>query len=92
MKGATGWSPSLFPPKKVVTTWKQGDVFGIYFANKKRIAHVGIIDQVERNSVITVEGNTGPDNYGERSREGDGVFKKRRMKKQIYMVSRWHDS
>lgn len=85
----SGYSPSLFPKNKVVTSAQPGDVFGIYFKNKGRIAHVGFIDEVRLNSFVTVEGNTGSDNYGERSREGDGVYRKVRMKKQIYKLSRW---
>jgi hypothetical protein len=85
----SGYSPSLFPKKNIVTNPRPGDVFGIYFANKGRIAHVGFIDEVRVNSYITVEGNTGSDNYGQGTREGDGVYKKVRLKKQIYKVSRW---
>ena len=85
----SGYSPSLFPSKKIVKVAKQGDVFGIYFKSKGRIAHVGIIDKVLKNGYITVEGNTGSDNYGQNTREGDGVYKKNRMKSQIYKISRW---
>jgi hypothetical protein len=52
----TGWSPDLFPAAKVI--WKRGDVsidphkprpgtgdvFGIYFPEKGRIAHAGFVD------------------------------------------------
>src|SRR5690606_32345202 len=37
---------------------KSADVFGIYFANLKRIAHVGFVDEWGDKHVITVEGNT----------------------------------
>jgi len=46
-----------------------GDIFGIYFPDKKRIAHVGFVDQWQEDWVITVEGNTN----GSGGREGDGV-------------------
>lgn len=90
----SAWSPSWFPDSKVIynrhtsktETPRTGDVFGIYFSNKKRIAHMGFIHHWGKGSyVITVEGNT--NDYG--SREGDGVYVKRRHKRQIYKVARW---
>lgn len=81
----SGWSPAWFPESKLTTDPRQGDVFGIYFPSKKRIAHVGFIDKVEGNKVYTVEGNTNTAG----SREGDGVYRKVRMRSQIYKVSRW---
>lgn len=90
----SGYSPTWFPIKNVVYTKglkhnktpQTTDVFGIYFASKKRIAHVGFIDEWnEGNFCITVEGNTNEAG----SREGDGVYRKRRIKSQIYKVSRW---
>ena len=90
----SGYAPNWFPAKKVIYTrgskknYTPGtaDVFGIWFANKGRIAHVGFIDQWKSGSMaITVEGNT--NSAG--SREGDGVYRKRRLKTQIYKVSRW---
>lgn len=91
----SGWSPSWFPGTH--TFYKRGckeeivplpaDVFGIWVNSKNRIAHVGFIDKWDENSsyCITVEGNT--NNAG--SREGDGVYVKRRLKSQIYKISRW---
>jgi hypothetical protein len=89
----SAWSPSWFPSSKVIYSQaktkelpKSGDVFGIYFADRKRIAHVGFVHEWGQNSYcITVEGNT--NDYG--SREGDGVYMKRRLKRQIYQVARW---
>jgi hypothetical protein len=90
----SGWSPSWFPTANVVYTRgakanrapEPADVFGIYFAELKRIAHVGFIDEWNAGSFcITVEGNTNDSG----SREGDGVYRKRRLKTQIYKISRW---
>lgn len=95
----SGWSPALFPDSKVI--WQrarlqpathnpeptQGDVFGIYFPEKKRIAHVGFIDKWGEKYAITVEGNTNIAG----SREGDGVYRKRRLTSSIYQVSNWID-
>ncbi len=87
------WSPSWFPKSKVIykrdnTIKRQplpGDVFGVWFSSKKRVAHVGFIHDWQNGSsyAITVEGNTNTAG----SREGDGVYKKRRLKRQIYVVS-----
>lgn len=90
----SAWSPAWFPPDKTIYTRgakanktpQMADVFGIWFANKKRVAHVGFIDEWPPGSsyCITVEGNTNEAG----SREGDGVYRKRRLKTQIYQVSR----
>ena len=85
----SAYAPAWFANSKVI--WKQGkgqqpkqsDVFGIWFSNKKRIAHVGFVDSWGVKEVITVEGNTNEAG----SREGDGVYRKRRLVRQIYAVS-----
>lgn len=90
----SAWSPDLFPSKKVIykrnvrslsATPKAGDAFGLYFPSKGRVAHVGYIDDWPPDSIwcITVEGNTNEAG----SREGDGVYKKRRLKSSIYIVA-----
>ncbi|WP_053405172.1 hypothetical protein [Persicobacter sp. CCB-QB2] len=90
---SAAWSPSWFPNDKVI--YKKGksltgkppqksDVMGIYFASKKRIAHVGHVHRWPPDSdyTITIEGNTN----GAGSREGDGVYKKRRLKRQLWIA------
>lgn len=94
----TAWAVSLFPKEKLI--WKQGNshatgntqlatkkasVFGLYFPSLKRIAHCGFIDQWGETQVITVEGNTNDQS----SREGDGVYRKRRPIKSLYAVADW---
>lgn len=87
----SAWSPDWFPSARVI--WKRdgsavpqsGDVMGLYFPEKKRIAHVGFVDEWDGVHAITVEGNTNEAG----SREGDGVYRKRRLCRQIYMVSDW---
>jgi hypothetical protein len=90
----SAWSPSWFPPDRVIYSKGQplkikplkADVFGVYYANMKRIAHVGFVDSWPQGDyAITVEGNTNDNG----SREGDGVYRKRRLKANIYRVSRW---
>jgi hypothetical protein len=91
----SGWSPSWFPSGNTIyirgaksnKTPGTADVFGIWFQNLGRVAHVGFIDewQDSKSYTITVEGNTNDSG----SREGDGVYRKRRLKSQIYKVSRF---
>ncbi|MGB4400606.1 MAG: hypothetical protein WBJ10_14635 [Daejeonella sp.] len=61
------------------------DIFGLYFPEKKRIAHVGFIDEWDGTWMISVEGNTNVSG----SREGDGVYRKRRLVKTVYKVARY---
>lgn len=94
----SGWSPSWFPADHTVYVRgrsnnerpHKADVFGIYFSNLKRIAHVGLVQSWSDKYVITIEGNTsGVSNTGNATREGDGVYRKRRLTNQIQKVSRW---
>jgi len=64
---------------------RRADIFGIWFQDKKRIAHCGFIDDWQEKYVITVEGNTNESG----SREGDGVYRKRRLISTVYKVARW---
>ena len=62
-----------------------GDIFGLFFPEKGRIAHVGFIDQWDGTWMISVEGNTNVAG----SREGDGVYRKRRLVRSVYKVARY---
>ena len=66
---------------------QKGDVFGIWFPDKGRIAHVGFVDSWSDKWLITVEGNTNEAG----SREGDGVLRKRRLVRTVYQVSQFID-
>ncbi len=87
----SAWVPSFALSDKMI--YKQGkvlkripkfgDVLLIWFKNLKRPAHIGFIDQWSEKWIITVEGNTNKNG----SREGDGVYRKRRLKKQIWAVT-----
>lgn len=87
----SAWSPNWFKSNVIYRAdWRKnsvtilpGMVFGLYFPEKKRIAHVGFIDGEDHNNYYTVEGNTN----GAGSREGDGVYRKIRAKKSIYIIS-----
>lgn len=73
------------PDKDRETSPATGDVFGIYFPEKGRIAHVGFVDTRDESWLITVEGNTNL--FG--AREGDGVYRKRRLIRSIERVARY---
>lgn len=86
------WSPSFFPDNRI--TWQKadkeallkGEIFGLYFRSKGRVAHVGaIVEDFGDGWILTIEGNT--NSAG--AREGNGVFKRLRHKSQIHVVSNW---
>jgi len=72
LKAESGWSEkpgALLPPspatgnRQLATESKLGaprsaDIFGLYFPEKGRIAHVGFVDEWNEPWVVTVEGNT----------------------------------
>jgi hypothetical protein len=84
-KPRSGWSPDLFPSSRLARSALPGNVLGIYFKKYGRIAHVGIILQVEGDWILSCEGNTNSDG----SREGDGVYLKRRHRRTIYQIADW---
>lgn len=91
----SGYSPNWFPKANVIWTKSKGgktpqtgDVGGLYYKAKGRIAHVFFIDDwgnKDDNFVSTVEGNTSL--KGER--EGQGVERLRRLKMSISKISIW---
>jgi len=83
----TPWSPALFPASRVVEVGSAGEglVFGIYFPELKRIAHVGLVESVKDDWVATIEGNTNP----EGSRDGQGVYRRMRHKRTIAKYADW---
>lgn len=94
-KTGLGWVPSYFPPKKTIYVRgkyskmkpKYGDLIGIWFPEKKRLAHIGFYDNEDDKYFYSVEGNTNQAG----SREGDGVYIKRRVKGQVHSISNWID-
>jgi hypothetical protein len=93
MKPNSAWSPSLFVGKGVKSyEWVQrnelfkGDIFGIYFSRLGRIAHVGFVLEDRGVLVKTIEGNTNV----EGSRDGDGVYRKMRYRKQLNKINRYY--
>lgn len=92
----SAWSPAwvnnpTWTRKSGGETPKPGDPFGIWFSNKGRVAHTGLIEKWG-DAVICLEGNTGPTgSIGEAERNGEGSHRKRRLKSQIYSVRNWID-
>ena len=84
-KPLTGWSPALFPSPRLTKSVLPGNVLGIYISKAKRIAHVGLIEKLQGEWCLSIEGNTNLSG----SREGDGVYRKRRHLKTIYQVADW---
>lgn len=81
----TGWSPSLFPASRLTKRALPGDIIGIYFPDMKRVAHVGLLERIDGDWCVSIEGNTS----GVGSREGSGVFRKRRHIRTIYQFADW---
>jgi hypothetical protein len=81
--GGSVWGLASHCP--LLSTPAAGDIFGLYFPEKGRIAHVGFIDEWNEPWLTTVEGNTNV--LG--SRDGDGVYRKRRLVKSVYKVARY---
>lgn len=71
---------------------RPADSWGIYFPSKKRVAHTGLVETWgDKKAFRTIEANTSPDaRAGSASdRDGDGIWRKIRLKSQIYSVRNW---
>ncbi|SFB80339.1 CHAP domain-containing protein [Flexibacter flexilis DSM 6793] len=86
------WAAAWFPDQKIIWTPtkpigqpRTGDCVGFRFGKSQRISHIGFVHEWGRKSVVTVEGNTNMAG----SREGDGVYCRRRPIGVIAAVSRW---
>lgn len=64
-----------------------GDVGGIYFPSKKRIAHLFLVESTYGKWINTIEGNT---NDGG-DREGDRVMRRKRLKSNVERIARHWD-
>jgi len=79
----SGWSPSLFPTSRRITTAKPAALLGLYVGSLKRIAHVGLVTGVRQDWIESIEGNTNPGG----SREGDGVYRRLRHRRAISLYA-----
>jgi len=64
---------------------RAGDIFTIYYSNLKRDGHIGIVERIEGNKIVTIEGNT---NDGG-SREGVGVYRRTRSLNSLSKILRF---
>jgi hypothetical protein len=86
----TAWSPALFPASRLVKVVSSGClspglVYGLYFPSLQRIAHCGIMERLQGDFVIGIEGNTNVAG----SRDGGGVYRKLRHRRTIYYFANW---
>ncbi len=102
-KAPAGWPRSAWSPDWVkAPTWtaakggktpRPGDAFGVWFTNKGRVAHTGLVEIWDVSTAVTLEGNTSPSaEFGSSSdRDGDGVWRKRRLVRQMHSARNWLD-
>lgn len=81
----SAWSPDMVARNNVLyKNIRPGDVFGLYFSSKGRVAHVGFVKNPDYSSALvqTTEANTSPTaGHGSATdRDGDGVWNKLRNK------------
>lgn len=90
----SAWSPNYAQTKDIIwkpkrknnITPKAGDVVTFYYSNLGRVGHTGFYIKTDKDGYfITIEGNT--NNGG--SREGDGVYMKKRNPNKVYAISRY---
>ena len=70
-----------------------GDAWGIYFPSKGRVAHTGLVWVWGNSTVKTIEANTSPEATAGSAadRNGDGIWSKVRLKRQIFSARNWLD-
>lgn len=91
-----GWAASahnksnlVWFKQKLIKEPRAGDTFTLYSATLKRISHTGFFHQrINEALYISVEGNT---NAGG-SRDGDGVYMRKRSFHSTYSISRWTEN
>lgn len=83
--GANAWSPTWFSKSRLTDHPRQGDVFSTWNVRAGRISHVGFVDEINNNHVVTVEGNVKNGN------EFSGVHRLFRNPKQIHSYANWVD-
>lgn len=82
-----GMAASWFIKPRLVANFAPGDVFSVWNRYMARIGHVGLVEQVlpSGHFIVTIEGNTNATG----SREGSGVCRLTRPRKQMYNFARW---
>jgi hypothetical protein len=82
LKQHTVWQKG-HPIRAGMVRVRPGDAFTIYYSSKQRIGHVGLIYYSTPDYLFTIEGNTN----AEGSREGNGVWIRKRRWDQIYRIT-----
>ena len=90
----SAWSPHFGKSKDIIykknlknnKKIEAGDAVTFYYANLKRVGHVGLVKYEKDGYLYTIEGNTN----GAGSREGNGVYNKKRELNKIYAITRYH--
>ena len=91
----SAWSPDMVAGgTNNISQARPADTFGIYFADKKRIAHTGFVERREGSFLITIEANTTNSaaigSAADREAgKGGGVYRKRRPISTIRTVKSW---
>ncbi len=90
----SAWSPDMLAAGIRVTATTPihgGETFGIYFPNKGRIAHTGLVERRDGANLITIEANTNANAaVGSASdRDGQGVYRKRRPWRTVHSTRDW---
>lgn len=91
----SAWSPDqVAGGNGKISQARPADTFGIYFPDKKRIAHTGFVERVEGKFLVTIEANTtnaaAIGSAADREAgKGGGVYKKRRPISTIRTVKSW---
>jgi hypothetical protein len=93
----SAWSPSysgsgvgerVWTARKAVRAPLPADVFTLYFPNLGRVGHGGFVERTDGRYILTIEANTN----GGGSRDGDGVYRRRRELRKLYAVTNYiHD-
>lgn len=77
----TAWSPAMVETNRVAfKDIQKGDIGGLYFSSKGRIAHVFIVEKIDGKYLRTFEANTGKDAIigSTTDRDGDGCHRRLR--------------
>lgn len=91
----SAWSPAysstndrVWTPRKALRDPLPADVFTLYYPHLGRVGHGGFVVAKEGRYIRTLEGNTS----GGGSREGDGVYERRRELSKVYAITNYiHD-
>lgn len=91
----SAYSPDMVAGgRKDARTARPADTFGIYMADKGRVAHTGLVERMEGGFAVTIEGNTSNSAalgsaQDREATNGGGVYRKRRPLATLYRVKTW---